>query len=415
MIRASRACRTIVVFAAVALATLSVACGTERAPTAPSSPLMPDSSTSSASNGFGQLTTTGVPDLGTCLREPSVACLSFAATRHPLRVGVSALSAPINLSNTVVGSSVTLVWTAPAGVVTSYVIEAGSSSGLANLANFSTGSSLTTFSTTGVPVGTYYVRVRAVDSSSTPGPASNEVVIVVIGGGCVLPGAPTGLTTTTNSGGTVTLGWIAAPGSPTSYVLEAGSAPGMANLASTDVGATTSFTATGVVAGTYFVRVRGRNACGIGAVSIEITVVVTLTVTPGGRSSMSARIDGVPWVAIPQAIQVLRVNLPSGTSLISIGGNDRFACPILLLTMAMPRAVGTYTLGPGSVANASLGSSNCSTAGWSTIFGGSGSITLTTLTSTTAAGTFSANLTPTSGSTATGTRVITEGAFSVTF
>jgi hypothetical protein len=366
------------------------------------------------SNGFGQLTTTGVPDLAKCLREPSAACVSSAATRQ-LRIGTSALSAPINLSNTVVGTTVTLTWTAPAGAVTSYVIEAGSSSGAADLANFSTGNSLTTFSTTGVPAGTYFVRIRALDSTLVAGPASNEVVVVIVGGGCVLPGAPTGVALTTNSGGTVALSWIPGPGSPTSYILEAGSAPGLANLASSDVGATTTFTATGVVAGTYYVRVRGRNACGIGAVSIEITVTVTLTVTPGTRSSMSARIDGVQWTAIPQAIQVLRVNLPSGTSLLSMGGNDRFACPILLLTIAMPRAVGTYSLGAGSVANASLGSSNCSTAGWSTIFGGSGSITLTTLTSNGAAGTFSANLVPTSGSTATGTRAITEGVFNVTF
>jgi hypothetical protein len=33
------------------------------------------------------------------------------------------------------------------------------------------------------------------------------------------------LATTTNSGGTVTLSWSAGPGSPTSYILEAGSAP----------------------------------------------------------------------------------------------------------------------------------------------------------------------------------------------
>jgi hypothetical protein len=353
----------------VALATLAVSCGAaERGPTAPSSPLSPDSSSSMASNGFGQLAATGVPDLATCLRERSVACVSFAATRQPLRVGIAALSAPINLSNTVVASTVTLAWTAPAGAVTSYVIEAGSSSGLANLANFSTGNALTTFSTTGVPVGTYYVRVRAVDSSSTAGPASNEVVIVVVGSACAPPGvsAPTGLTTTTNTGGTVGISWVAASGA-TSYVLEAGSAPGLANLANSDVGATTTFTATGVVAGTYYVRVRARNVCGTSASSNELTIVVSLSIPPPtGRGSITARIDGVPWTAIPQAIQVLRVTLPPpfSTQLISMGGNDRFSCPILLLVFAMPRAVGTYSLGPGgtSGANAGLNNSNCAFA-----------------------------------------------------
>ena len=48
-------------------------------------------------------------------------------------------------------------------------------------------------------------------------------------------------------------------------------------------------------------------------------------------------------------------------------------------------------------------------------FRGKRSITLTTLTSTGAAGTFSATLTGDSGSSAAATRVITEGVFNVTF
>jgi hypothetical protein len=400
-------CATVALFA--------VACGTgSPAPSAPSL-LTPTDSAVSASPGFGQLTTTGVPDLATCLRGPSVACVSFAATRQPLRVGISALSAPISLSNTVVGSTVTLTWTAPAGSVTSYVIEAGSSSGLANLANFSTGNALTTFSTTGVPAGTYFVRVRAVDATLAAGSASNEVVVVVVGGGCVLPGAPTGLTTPTNSGGTVTLSWIAGPGSPTSYILEAGSAPGLANLASVDVGASTSFTATGVVAGNYFVRVRGRSACGIGPASIEITVVVTLTITRSGPS-MTAIVNGVAWAANPSLILTTQGPLPTPPfASLAVAGFDRFACPILGISFAFHRAVGTYALGSLSGANASIGSSNCAGGQWADLFGGSGSITLTTLTSTAAAGTFSFSLGPQPRSGATGTKVVTDGVFNVTF
>ena len=393
------------------------ACG-DRLPAAPSSLSTSDSSATFASNGFGQLTTTGVPDLATCLREPSAACVSFAAARRSLRVGIAALSAPINLSSTVAGTTVTLAWTAPTGTVASYVIEAGSSSGFANLASFSTGNSLTTFTATGVSAGTYYVRVRAVDSSETAGPSSNEVVVVVVGGGpCVPPGAPTGLTTTTNAGGTVGLRWNAASGSPTSYVLEAGSVPGTANLANTDVGAVTTFTASGVGAGTYYVRVRATSGCGTSGPSNEITIIVGVSLPPPtGRGSMSAKIDGVPWTAIPQAIQVVRVALPGLPSgLLAVNGTDRFSCPILLLTFAIPRVVGTYALGPGATsgANASLGTSNCAAGQWSDGFGGSGSITLTTLTSTGAAGTFSFNLTPSPGT--TGTRVVTDGVFNVTF
>ena len=64
------------------------------------------------------------------------------------------------------------------GAPSSYIIEAGSAPGLSNLANFSTGSTATSYSTSGVPRGTYYIRIRATNSAGTSG-ASNEYVLVV--------------------------------------------------------------------------------------------------------------------------------------------------------------------------------------------------------------------------------------------
>ena len=276
-------------FAAVAIAGSMLACaGTERALVGPSA-IVASSDTGTLAASFGAPTT----DLASCLVAPSPACFSASSLRAATQIRPTALAAPINLSSTVVGTTVTLLWTEPAGTssrllqgtAASYVIEAGSSSGLANLASFSTGNSLTTFTATGVAAGTYYVRVRAVDSSVTAGPPSNEVVVVVGGSGCVPPGAPTGLTTTTNTGGTVGLRWNAASGVPTSYGLEAGSAPGTANLANTDVGAVTTFTATGVGPGTYFVRVRAKNACGTSAPSNEVTIVVVSAPIPAPTPS----------------------------------------------------------------------------------------------------------------------------------
>jgi hypothetical protein len=58
-------------------------------------------------------------------------------------------------------------------------------------------------------------------------------------------------------------------------VLEAGSFTGAANLANIDTLSTaTSFFAPGVGSGTYFVRVRAKNACGVSAPSNEIVVPV---------------------------------------------------------------------------------------------------------------------------------------------
>ncbi len=64
------------------------------------------------------------------------------------------------------------------------------------------------------------------------------------------------------TGRLVTLTWGAAAGA-TSYVVEAGSASGLANLAVLPVGANPALTVT-APPGTYFVRVRGLNGCGAG-------------------------------------------------------------------------------------------------------------------------------------------------------
>jgi hypothetical protein len=58
------------------------------------------------------------------------------------------------------------------------VVQAGSSSGLSNLANFNTGGTATTFSAAGVGGGTYFIRVLA-QNLGAQSAASNEVVVVV--------------------------------------------------------------------------------------------------------------------------------------------------------------------------------------------------------------------------------------------
>lgn len=184
--------------------------------------------------------------------------------------------APLNLTATAFNSEVTLRWAPPAsGSPSSYVIEAGSTPGGHDLASFSTGSSATAFHTSGVGRGVYYLRVRA-SSAAGVSAASNEVALVVGEAASTCGEAPSapGRLAASVAGSTVTLVWGAASGQPSSYVLEAGSRAGAADLVVSDVGSATSTTATNVGAGTYFVRVRARNACGTGAASNEIAITI---------------------------------------------------------------------------------------------------------------------------------------------
>jgi hypothetical protein len=181
-------------------------------------------------------------------------------------------AAPLQLTSTVAGSTVTLDWQVPNGrALASYVIEAGSAPGLADLARIGTTS--THFVASDVATGVYFVRVRAPNAIEA-GSTSNEVIITVgPASSGVLPGAANSVTVTV-SGRDVTLRWNGAPRA-SGYVLEAGSAPGLRNLAYVETGSTdTAFFAPNVTPGTYYVRIRGSNSAGLGAPSNEVVVAV---------------------------------------------------------------------------------------------------------------------------------------------
>ena len=141
----------------------------------------------------------------------------------------TAPDAPAALASATNGSTVSLTWNpAAGGAASAYWIEAGSASGLSDLASFSTGSAATNFVATGVGAGTYFVRVKAMNGEAI-GPASNEVRLTVSAssGPCYgAPNAPSGLARSV-SGSTVTLVRNASAGSPSPYVIEAGSAAGL--------------------------------------------------------------------------------------------------------------------------------------------------------------------------------------------
>jgi hypothetical protein len=296
---------------AIGIAFAAAACGGSSAPVAPSR----SGSAAPVGGGglFGVIASPGAVvssgDMGRCFQfrsEP--ACLSGARpATGPVVAGAVAPGAPGNFTATSNGSTVTLTWTAPTSgdPATSYVIEAGSSSGASNLANFSTGNTQTTFSTGGVAAGAYYVRVRARNGTGTS-PASNEGLLVVAGTCTVPPGEPTALTMVQSSAfPTVTFSWTPGAYIATTYIIEAGSAPGLSDLAKIDLAsAATTFTTTGVAQGIYYVRIRGKNACGTGNPSNETILGVgawlldaTVSFSPGQTCANSGATQAFNGVA----------------------------------------------------------------------------------------------------------------------
>jgi predicted phage tail protein len=135
---------------------------------------------------------------------------------------------------------------------------------------------------------------------------SNEVSVTVVPTG-PMPDAPTNLVATA-IGSTVTFAWTAPAGTAASdYRVEAGSAPGLSDLANFATGSTTtSFMGTGVGAGTFFIRVRAVNAAGAGSASNEVRLVVTdarapCVGAPGAPRGLTAVVSGstvaLAWAA----------------------------------------------------------------------------------------------------------------------
>ena len=180
-------------------------------------------------------------------------------------------SAPTNVTVTVNGlASLTVSWNA----VTAY--SAGAPSAATGYrVDFRTSPtapvlvSLTSTSTTlsvGIPagvVGTFYVSVTGVNSAGN-GPTSGLVPFTIGGGPGPCASAPSPVTGVTGgvSGGVARVQWNASAGA-TSYLLQAGTSQGAANIVPlSDFGATTAVQAPVPSGFTAWVRIFARNACG---------------------------------------------------------------------------------------------------------------------------------------------------------
>lgn len=177
---------------------------------------------------------------------------------------------PQNVVATASGGTIVLNWSPPAGggAVSTYVVQAGTSSGTSNLFNGAVGAG--TSASGAVGPGTYYLRVLAHGPGGTS-PPSNEATVTV-GPSCTVPVAPS--LTGSRSGNVLTINWTTPAGGPVSgYMVRAGSASMSSNLYNAPVGLTNSASAA-VGPGSYYIRVLANAACGSSAESNEVVVTV---------------------------------------------------------------------------------------------------------------------------------------------
>jgi hypothetical protein len=185
---------------------------------------------------------------------------------------VAPVRAPELLTAAVAGSSLTFSWRAPVNApVEGYLLGAGTRPGTVNLGVIQTSAAATTF-TTSAPAGVYFVRLAGLNGCGVGAP-SNEVAVVV---GPSIPGPPVHLMAASVPDGRVTLSWEPPPagGVPTRYIVEAGSAAGLADLAMLPTSGPERSLTVQAPPGRYFVRVRAVNLHGSGASSEEIVVEV---------------------------------------------------------------------------------------------------------------------------------------------
>ncbi|HTM31686.1 MAG TPA: fibronectin type III domain-containing protein [Vicinamibacterales bacterium] len=265
------------------------------------------------------------PTLGTNLNDDSFETVVATTTRDVIGAGLfhsesgvpsqgiaafarSGSDAPTALSTIAIAGGIRLRWQAPSTITpTSYLIEAGSSPGTSDVLVQPTGSAATSFDAARPAAGTFFVRVRARLSTGEATAPSNEIALSL---GCTAaPPAPF-YPTVTVAGDRVSIGWSqSAFGDPTYYVVEAGSAPGLANLARVTTLAPAPFEAV-APDGTYFVRVRAGNACGISDPSSDVSLTVgSGGAVPAAPAWTTAMVSGssvtLTWAPVPGAIGYL--------------------------------------------------------------------------------------------------------------
>ena len=147
------------------------------------------------------------------------------------------------------------------------------------------------------------------------------------------------------TGSQVQISWDAAPGAER-YVIEAGSAPGLSNLAALDTGsAATTFTAT-VVNGRSYVRVRGVNEGGTGPASTDSVVVGAgaCAAAPNVPTSLQATTSGLSATLLWQAPAAGEPVTAVTVDLVAAAGSPITLARVTATSLSASGPPGTYAV-----------------------------------------------------------------------
>lgn len=249
--------------------------------------------------------------------------------------------APSNLRARPLGPLTEITWrqtqVAPSN---GYVLEAGLTPGTTAL-QVPVGI-VGAFSTV-VPPGDYYVRIRTSGAAGGVEEVSNEILVR---GGCTAPPPPPTHLNADIFQSALNLTWRRPDALVDEFVLTAGTAPGRDDLATlTFTGLTTQLFAN-VPFGTYYVRIRARNACGTSAPTPDIHFVAGSQGGPPStpanlRAAVSGSTVSITWDAPAGVVRDYVMELGTDLGLSDLGVVALPPTPSLVVPGVPP---GTYVL-----------------------------------------------------------------------